>query len=315
MNGKKTGILIAVAVLVAVGAICGAAVIMSGGPAVKLDNGSLSSEINFLESSDVISDQSNDNIPALGQVSGANGDWGRTGVKISQEATITISGLNGEGFEFKINAKNGEKTGSIQGTASFTDGYTAKFTNIVEGQTAAIIFKFSENAVQINHEGKDTILGCDDGVTYDGKYIQGDASYTDVSDKEKNTDLSKDLRKSQMILSNVKSLLSSSDFELYKSIMTDEHIRENYSPAETAYDKDGKKICVDAQLKAIKYHAVLSGAGTEILLICKTDGKVYVAVYEVSEVRFYTNDNAFKGNAPNSIKTFANSRDVAVKYK
>jgi hypothetical protein len=241
----------------------------------------------------------------------ANGEWKRTEVKQAEEATLKISNQGETSFAFELAAKNGEKSGSVSGTAEFLTENAAVFN--AGNEKATLKFTFSGEEVSVTHTGNDTDLGCDSTVTFDGSYTQGNPEYKDADTGKNNPAYSKDLIKSQLILTSIKSALSKDDFAVYQAIMTDENIRDMIPPSELKYDKDGNKICVDEELDAIKYQAVVTGAGTEALLACKPDGKIYLGLYMMGEVRYYTNDGKYKNTPPKCMKTFAESRGAELK--
>lgn len=312
---KETIIIIA-AVIVAIAALTGVAylIINDGSPRVKL----------VPVSSEQVVTQPSSEVSLIPEI---EGEWFRTGVSQEEPATIEISTVTETSFQFQLHARNLTKSGSIGGEAYFQQEYS-EATFINEDTGASIIFSFSDYTITISHTSTDTALGCDDTVTYDGTYSMDTPVYTDVSSQEDSSnesssessssqsseEFSKDLRKDNTIINNIKSLMSDSDYNLYRSVMVDENIRESYPETEADTDKNGNKICVDREMNAIKYYAVLNGASTEVLLICKSDGKVYVAIYEVDEVRYYTNDSQYSTSAPKSIVTFAESRPAPLKY-
>lgn len=308
---QKETIFIIIAVIVAIGALTGVAYLI-------LDDGSPRVKVVPAVSSDAVPAEPDSSEGAY--IPEIAGEWFRTGVSQEAPATLEISEVTETGFKFQLHARNMTKSGSIGGEASFNGIQEATFVNSDTG--ASIIFAIADYTITVSHTSTDTDLGCDDTVTYDGTYSMDSPVYTDVSSDTSSVasqsavelNLTKDLRKDSTIVNNIKKLMSASDYNLYKNIMTDENIRDNYPQAEVQTDKNGNQIWVDSELNAVKYYAVLSGASTEILLMCKPDGKVYVAVYEVDEVRYYSNDSDYTKKAPNSVTLFAESRPAPIKY-
>lgn len=239
-------------------------------------------------------------------ITGADGKWNRTQVKKAQLATVDISNQTSEGFSFAFNASGDGGSAKLSGIAVFVSENSAEYTY----SSATITFTFQENVVVISHTGKDSDLGCPDNVTFDGTYTKDAPTYTDELADES---YSADIRKSTMCVSALKGCMTGADYEKMNYIFENgqEYVYQN---SEFAYDKNGVEINVDAEFKAVKYYADISGSGEHVILICTNGGKVYVAMVADGEMRYYTNDSTYFSTAPKAFVTAAENYNVKIKY-
>lgn len=257
---------------------------------------------------DLSSDNSSDEVSSkiTSEITIGNGVWNRTKVKKDSASVLSISDGNSEGFSFTVNSSKGDAIGKVSGRAKYISSGAAECN--VDG--TAIIFTLQENYVVITHSGDETKLGCKEGVTHDGTYVKGDPEYID---KLTESSYSADIRKSTMCKSALKGCMTGNDYEKMNSIIESGTLLLSRGD-ELSYDKNGVEINVDSELKGVKYTYSLKGTGEYALLICTNGGKVYSAIVSEGEMRYYTNDATYAGDAPKSFENAAKNFGVKLRY-
>lgn len=277
------------------------------GPDVYIDPASTISQEDSLTSfiepdteseteSDVVSEENSSSEESSSSQAPAydySGTYQRTLVAKEDASKLVLSNPTADGFDFTLQLYSV----NISGTARYSSGKKAKYSS----NGATISFEFSSGKVTLTQSGEVGNLGLSSSKSVDGQYITGVVSY--LEDVAAQSPYVKDLRKSTMITSALKSTLTADDYEFVKRLF-DKGNTPVYSGSELDYDKDGNEINVDRELDAIKYYAFINGEG-ETILICTNDGKIYCGVSDLMDMRYYTNDSSRKDNPPVSIKNTA----------
>lgn len=263
--------------------------------------------IPFDDTSDEVSSEvSSEEVSSESAHPSFEGTWKKTNVYESAKATLKISDQTDDDFSFTFKIWNGDTTSSISGTASFTKEKIA----VYKKGSSTLTFDYGSKYLSVYHSGTNKALGFSTSVTIDGKFTQGTPNY--YKEEETNT-YDYNVYKSSAVVKALKSTLSADDYELYTELM--EKGLRSPIPLERTVDKNGNKINVDTQLKQVKYYANLSSIGTDMIFICSGSGKIYVLLYDVEEMRYYTNDKAYASKMPKSFQDVADSKGMKPIFK
>ncbi|MDR1002685.1 MAG: hypothetical protein LBL82_05395 [Oscillospiraceae bacterium] len=256
-------------------------------------------------SADVSSDTSA-NVSSEGEKSRNNAlkntAYSRSKVKKSQAATLTVSNIKYEGFDFSLKLSSTK----ISGYAKFKSDSTAEYSN----SGGKLTFSITSSGVSLTMSGKPAGVGVSKASDCEGLYVSGNPEY--IEDVAEKSEFVKELRKSTMVISALKSTLGESDYELYELIVGSGS-ELSQLPSELSYDKNGKEIYVDAEMKCIKYIYQLQNVG-EVILLCSGGGSIYCAVGDGTEYRYYSNDKDYKSKAPKCISNTARLKEDTLRY-
>lgn len=227
------------------------------------------------------------------------GTYSRTKVKKADAATLIIESDGSDGFSFSLTLPGGKLTGE----AKYKDTKTAKY----KSGGATLTFSFASGSVSLSHSGKAEVFG---SASPDGKYTAAKPVY--IEEQAAKSSYDADVRSSSKVKKALKSTLPAEDYDTVMLIL-----KQGEYPAlaasEADYDKDGRAIFVDRELDCVKYCAFLSGEG-EVILICSSDGKIYCALNDYSEMRYYSNDPDRKDKAPKAIVSTAKAYGLELRY-
>lgn len=235
------------------------------------------------------------------------GKWQKTEVYEDRKATLTITMQYDDSFEFILKMWASNKTAAISGTAFYSDQNTAVYT---PKKSVSLTFQKGTQYISVYHTGNNASFGIGDSFEIDGKYTSGDPQYI-----KQNTTEGYDyyIYQSDAVVSALSSTLSTEDYALYSQMMS----KGLKSPIayERTLDKNGKKVNVDAELNAVKYYAHLSSIGSDMILICSNDAKIYVLFYDTNQMRYYTNDPEYETSMPASFQAVANANHLQPLYR
>ncbi|MBQ4312991.1 MAG: hypothetical protein IJC18_02160 [Clostridia bacterium] len=241
-------------------------------------------------------------------VQNADGVYHRTNVKRSEAMSLTVVSQNGEGFDFTLSAGSGDTAVSLVGRASFYDETSAR-ADLAESQ---LNFTFDAGGIRLYQTARINALG---DMLADGTYILGEPAYIEEAVQQAQTNsLDADIRNTQTVSDELKRIMSVADYDLMHTLFESGNCPV-YEGPEKGYDKNGKEINIDSELKAVKYYAFIQGTGQELILICTTDGKVYIGICDGAAYRYYTNDDAYKTKAPVSITGQAETKSMTLSYQ
>lgn len=229
------------------------------------------------------------------------GTWQKTDVYESERASLVIAAQDEAGFAFTLKLWNGKKTASVAGTAYYTGGEAAAFTQGLSSLT----FERGSRYMTVYCSGSAAAFGLADGFRPDGRYTDGTPQYYA---RQQGGGYDYSVYQSKAVVKALSDTLSKSDYALYQEMMTKG--LQSPIPYERRLDKNGKKVNVDTQLDCVKYYASLDASGMEMIFICSESGRIYVLFYDSAEMRYYSNDAAYASEMPDAFQAVARAKNL-----
>lgn len=251
-------------------------------------------------------------------------------------AIIAVNNANVSDFDFILTLADGT---SFAGTASFGDSATSA---IYTSGSTSIRFTAGGDSITVGLSGSTAALGLPGGSVIDGVYSSGaqqtttttttttttattasttstsatTAATTTANSSAPNNALDVGFKDQPAMQTSLKTIMGDTDYNLMNSIFAtgSQQISSRYP--DVTYDKNNVMCRTDVDLNAVKYEYVTNnGSGERIILLCTQDGKAYVGICDGSEFRYYTNDPAYKTNAPECISETAKGLGFNLSYK
>jgi len=210
--------------------------------------------------------------------SGFGGEWHRTGVAEKASATITISNVTKDAFDFSFMGFEGGNTGELDAKAKITAPGKAVCEYTFDAETdeyATVEFTLKNDALNLRvTDGDPALLGLGAGVVIDGNYIRGEPEYA-------NADISAEIFGSDKTRARVEKLLGA---ELFKGLVTVMEDGDRYESAR------------------LTYVGFVRGAGMGAHLLI-SDDKIYFLGHLLEsgaekEWVFVTNDESYRNKFP-----------------
>lgn len=215
-------------------------------------------------------------IAHLGDLEELAGEWTRLGDHQFTGAYLTIAAVTATEFTFELTARNGANHGLIEGTA----GRTAAGAVYTDEESECVV-RFARKADRLVITLSDDCLGMGGmGVTFDGEFAQGDIAPIALT------------------LANLDLLAPGVSEEQFASVVGGAYAAFT-SSFQLMFDKE--------DLDGFGAKAVTGGVRglvteMEAIVMSHGDGRIFAAVLDDGEVKYFSNDPMFTTRLPATIE-------------